>query len=84
MECSVYKSLKKQDLYLYVSKQDGLSRVPEALLGYFGEPELVMDLDLTTDRKLARENLTEVLKNLQDNGFHLQMPPTYEPGTVTN
>ena len=32
MECDVYKSLKKEDYYLYVEAGEGLSRVPEALL----------------------------------------------------
>ncbi len=80
MDCCVYKSLKKQDLYLYVAKEDGLSRVPEALLSYFGTPEWVLDLDLTADRKLAREHPVAVLKNLRENGFHLQMPDGKEPG----
>ncbi len=80
MDCSVYKSPKKQNLYLYVAKQDGLSRVPEVLLSYFGPPEHVLDLDLSADRKLARENPVEVLKNLREQGFHLQMPEDKEPG----
>ena len=84
MECSAYKSPKKLDLYLYVRKSDGLSRVPEALLGYFGTPEHVLDFDLTPDRRLARENAEEVLKNLQVKGFHLQMPESQEPGTVNS
>ncbi len=79
MDCCVYKSLKKQDLYLYVAKQDGLARVPEALLSYFGEPEWVLDLDLRPDGKLAREDPAEVLKNLRENGFHLQMPDVNGP-----
>jgi uncharacterized protein YcgL (UPF0745 family) len=82
MDCSIYKSPKKQDLYLYVARQDDLSRVPEALLSYFGTPEHVLDLDLTADRKLAREDPIEVLKNLREKGFHLQMPESKEPGAV--
>jgi len=82
MNCSIYKSPKKQDLYLYVARQDGLSRLPEALLSYFGTPELVLELDLTADRKLAREDPVEVLKNLQEKGFHLQMPEATAPGAV--
>lgn len=82
MHCSIYKSPKKQDLYLYVAKQDGLSRVPETLLSYFGTPEHVLDLDLAANRKLAREDPVEVLKNLQEKGFHLQMPEAKEPGAV--
>jgi uncharacterized protein YcgL (UPF0745 family) len=56
--------------------------VPEALLSYFGTPEHVLDLDLTADRKLAREDPVEVLQNLREKGFHLQMPESKEPGAV--
>lgn len=84
MDCLVYKSPKKQNLYLYVAKQDGLSRVPEVLLSYFGPPEYVLDLELTADRKLAREDPVEILKNLQEKGFHLQMPEAKEPGALSN
>ena len=79
MDCLVYKSPRKQNLYLYVARRDGLSRVPEALLSYFGTPEHILDLELTADRKLAREDAIEVLKNLEEKGFHLQMPETKEP-----
>jgi uncharacterized protein YcgL (UPF0745 family) len=33
-----------------------------------------MDLDLHPDRQLAQENTVEVLQNLQERGWHLQMP----------
>ena len=33
-------------------------------------------LELTPDRKLARENAAEVMQNLGARGFHLQFPPS--------
>lgn len=36
--CSIYKSPRKNEMYLYVLKAEGLERVPEALLPYFGTP----------------------------------------------
>ena len=74
MYCVIYKSRKKNDTYLYVSKKDDFSQVPKALLGVLGEPVYVMDLELTPERKLARENVLEVMKNLSNQGWHLQMP----------
>ena len=76
--CSIYKSPRKNEMYLYVLKADALSRVPEALLSVFGPPQHVFDLVLTPQRKLAREDIKQVLENLDKQGFHLQMPPAEE------
>ncbi len=74
--CQVYKSPRKPEMYLFVEKSSGLERVPEALLTTFGEPEERMVLVLTPDKKLARANTVEVLDEIKNNGFYLQMPPT--------
>jgi uncharacterized protein YcgL (UPF0745 family) len=34
-----------------------------------------MQLEITPERKLARENAADVLKGIEENGFFLQMPP---------
>ncbi|MEP1595585.1 MAG: YcgL domain-containing protein, partial [Halieaceae bacterium] len=47
-----------------------------SLLAQFGEPESVMTLLLTADRKLARASAAEVLTSIEEKGFFLQMPPT--------
>ncbi|MFC3606182.1 YcgL domain-containing protein [Stutzerimonas tarimensis] len=73
--CSIYKSPRKNEMYLYVDRKEALSRVPEALLVAFGTPQLAFDLVLTPERKLAREDIAVVLENIQKQGFHLQMPP---------
>lgn len=75
MECDVYKSLKKENYYLYVEAGEGLERVPDALLNQFGEVEKALTFELTPDRKLAREDAGQVLSNLESQGYHLQMPP---------
>ena len=74
MQCAIYKSLKKQDTYLYLAAKDDFSNVPEPLLKLIGEPIHVMDLDLSPERKLAQEDTAEVLRNLHERGWHLQMP----------
>ena len=78
MLCTIYKSLKKQDTYLYVAAKDDFSRVPASLLRLLGQPVHVMDLELSPERKLAQENVVEVMKNLQERGWHLQMPKREE------
>ncbi|BFM10904.1 YcgL domain-containing protein [Simiduia litorea] len=73
--CEVYKSPKDSDMFLYVRKTVGLSRVPEALLEKFGKPVLAMTLLLKDGRKLARVDVEKVKLALDANGFFLQLPP---------
>lgn len=73
--CSIYRSKRKDGMYLYVPRKKDLSELPEQLMQFFGKPELSMDLVLTPERKLAREDITTVLSNLEQQGYHLQMPP---------
>ena len=75
MQCSIYKSKKKHDLYLYVIRKDDFSDVPEALYKSLGEPVFVMALELTPERKLAREDAVRVIRRLEDKGFFVQLPP---------
>lgn len=76
--CSIYKSPRKSGMYLYVNKQEALTHVPEALLAVFGTPRHAFDLVLTPERTLAQEDIHKVLANLEQQGFHLQMPPPEE------
>lgn len=73
--CSIYKSPRKREMYLYVLKSDALNRVPEGLLEVFGTPQLAFDLVLHPERQLAREDIHQVLEHLETQGYHLQMPP---------
>ncbi len=73
--CSIYKSPRKNEMYLYVLKADALKRVPESLLAAFGVPQHTFDLVLSPERQLAREDIHKVLANLDNQGYHLQMPP---------
>ena len=61
------------DTYLYLQVKDDLSEIPEELLRVFGEPEFSFSFDLTQNRKLAKEDTVEVLENLQNQGYHLQL-----------
>lgn len=74
--CQVFKSPRKEEMYLYVEKARGVEDVPEALMARFGEPEAVMVLLLRPERKLARANTAEVLAGIAQDGYYLQMPPT--------
>jgi uncharacterized protein len=73
--CEVYKSPVKDQLYLYVAKDTGLTRVPEALLAQFGKPHLCLSLLLSPERQLARVSAARVLEQIAAQGFYLQLPP---------
>ena len=74
----VYKSLKKADTYLYLAKRDDFTGLPEPLRTQLGRLQFVLEVQLTAERKLARENPEVVRANLASRGFHLQFPPTVE------
>ena len=78
MRCFIYKSLKKEYLYLYITKKDDFSNVPDALLKQWGKMEFVMDLELSPERKLVREDARKVIQNLKEHGFFVQLPPQKE------
>ncbi|CAM3249429.1 YcgL domain-containing protein [Moritella viscosa] len=75
MLCSIYKTNKKEEMYLFISRRDDFSQVPETLLGMFGQPKLVVTMNLTETRKLQFADTKNVLENLTTTGFYLQMPP---------
>ena len=74
----IYRSPTRQGLYLYVDSKDELRRVPEALLKRFGRPIEAMSLELTSVRKLARADADSVLRNIEEAGYYLQLPPADE------
>jgi uncharacterized protein YcgL (UPF0745 family) len=75
MKCSVVRSSLKDFTYIYLLDGHDFNDLPVELRQVFGEPEFVMDLELTPERKLAYEDVSQVMQNLSDNGYHLQMPP---------
>lgn len=75
---SVFKSSRKDEMYLYVNKSDQLKRVPEPLLEMFGAALHVMDMPLKADRELARVDTAKVMGDIDSKGYFLQMPPPKE------
>jgi uncharacterized protein YcgL (UPF0745 family) len=75
MQCLVYKSLKQIDYYLYVNKDEELRRVPDALKRLLGRLQEVLELELGSGRTLAQADAEEVLRQIQERGYYLQMPP---------
>ena len=76
MNSYIYKSSRKDELYIYLAKKDDFSQVPQALYNSMGkEPVFVMEVELSPQRQLAREDVNKVIKNLETQGYHVQIPP---------
>lgn len=75
MHCYVYRSSRKLDTYLYLPRKDDFEDIPETLMQVFGKPEFALEFELTPERSLAQADPAEVLENLKERGFHLQLPP---------
>ena len=73
MFCYIYRSNRKVDTYLYLAEKDDFSILPESLLSVFGDPEFSFSFELKSNKKLAKEDIVEVLENLESQGYHLQL-----------
>ncbi|NVK22977.1 MAG: YcgL domain-containing protein [Kangiellaceae bacterium] len=78
MMCSIYKSARKPDTYLYIPYSTKFEELPEGLTQVWGEPELVMHVDLDKREKLALADIQEVKSKLDSDGYFLQMPPSQD------
>lgn len=84
MHCDIYKSSKKDEMYLYIARPnypndtdlvDPLHAVPASLKLAFGRAKFVMHLELDAVKKLARVPVHEVLESCARQGYFLQLPP---------
>ncbi|MDC9580787.1 YcgL domain-containing protein [Xenorhabdus sp. PR6a] len=78
MICVIYRSLKRDQTYLYIERRDDFSRVPEDLLKTFGKPQYSMMISLSERKKLANADIEKVKSALCEQGFYLQVPPPVE------
>lgn len=75
MHAYVYKSQRKADTYVYLAERDAFDVLPDPVRAQLGELTFVLDVALTPERKLAREDVATVREKLRTQKFHLQMPP---------
>ncbi|OOR98009.1 hypothetical protein B0186_09925 [Canicola haemoglobinophilus] len=78
MLCAIYKSKKKEGMYLYVAKRDFFDDVPEELLFVFGVPIFVMLFNLNGHKSLVNIDNKTVQQQILEKGFYLQMPKQEE------
>lgn len=84
---SIYKNIKKEGMYLYLNKEDGLKKVPEALLSLFGTPALVTHMLVDENKQFAKFKAEDLLTALLEKGYYLQMPeplPEYRQFLIAN
>lgn len=74
MQCYIYRCSRKPDMYIYLAEEDDFSKVPKAIFNSLGIITFAMELELSAEKKLAREDPSVVMNNLQENSFHLQLP----------
>lgn len=75
MQCFVYRSQRKSDTYVYLRERDAFGLLPAPVAQNLGPLHFVIELALSPERKLAREDVNTVMANLAGPGFHLQLPP---------
>ncbi len=75
MQSFVYKCPRKPDTYVFLRASGGFDVLPAALAETLGPLVFVIEIELSPTRKLAREDVGLVMRNLADHGYHLQLPP---------
>ena len=77
MICYVYKGQKVSDHYLYLAEEldeNKLAELPTGLLTMLGELRLVIEFELNTQRQLPQADAVQVIRDIKQQGFYLQMP----------
>lgn len=74
MLCAIYKSKKKEGMYLYIAKRDDFSPIPDPLRDSFGTPIFVMLFNLKGEKSLINADNQDIIEKIQQQGFYLQMP----------
>jgi uncharacterized protein YcgL (UPF0745 family) len=75
MKCTVFRSSQKGFTYIYLLAGHDFDDLPDTLKEVFGQPEFVMNLEVTPERTLAYSDIKQVMQNLSQEGYHLQLPP---------
>jgi uncharacterized protein YcgL (UPF0745 family) len=78
MQSWIFKGSRRAETYLYLREGGDTADVPAALLEAMGPLELVMKLTISSERTLARASAEQVIRDLTQNGYYLQMPPPEE------
>jgi uncharacterized protein YcgL (UPF0745 family) len=75
IRCTIFKGKREPELYVYVPWKAGAANIPEDLKNRMGELSEVMTIMIGPDKKLARARAENVLNDIQEKGYYLQLPP---------
>lgn len=81
MHVYIYRCKHRKETFLYLPEKDNFEEVPNSLLDMLGEILFSFDFDLDDNKKLIRAAAPEVIRNIQENGYFLQLPPVKEEKT---
>ena len=73
--CFIYRCSRKPDMYIYLAEENDFDCIDDKIRKSLGELSFAMALELKSDTKLAKEDPVKVMSNLQNQKFHLQLPP---------
>lgn len=73
--CHVYRSKAKRGMYVYLAEKDNFDIIPTDLRRRLGKLEYSFEFTLNEERTLVRYDTKQVIQQIQDDGFFLQMPP---------
>jgi len=73
MQCHIYRSPRKPNSYLYLPDKNDISALSDEFFKLFGEPEFSFSFELTADREMPQADAAEVIKNIQEKGYYLQI-----------
>ncbi len=71
----VYKSSRKANTYLYLTKRDDFKHVPDGLMILLGDLSSVLQFDIAKRENLPHADVGTVIQCLEENGYYLQLPP---------
>lgn len=74
MKSFIYRCSNKTDMYIYLAEEDNFENVPKEIYDSLGIISFSMELEITPDLTLAKEDSQLVMDNLKKRGFHLQLP----------
>ena len=56
MLCFIYRCNLKPDMYIYLAEEDVFDNIPREIFNSLGIVEFSMEIDITADTRLARED----------------------------
>jgi uncharacterized protein YcgL (UPF0745 family) len=75
IRCTIFKGKREPELYVYVPWKAGEANIPEDLRTRMGALTAVMTITIGPDKKLARARAENVLNDIREKGYYLQLPP---------